>query len=187
LLDRFEIGRGERHLIESRRRPDAVTLSHPKHGLAVLRDNRPIRPLFLERCLEDVSAADWFALLNGQVFFWVDRKRASRLLSARAHRGRAHDVLVVDTGALIARHRERIRVTSINAGAVLFPRAPKRGRSTFKALHEHDPALQVVELTVEHAVPDIDAVTIGVERWQCGRPPAAIWRRSRADDIPGAG
>jgi Family of unknown function (DUF7002) len=162
-------------------------LSHPTHGLAVLRDNNPIRPQLLERCLEDISVADWFRLLNGWVFFWVDRERTSRLVGARAHRGRPHDVLVVDTGALIARHRERIRVTSVNTGAVLFPRAPKRGRSTFKALQDHDPAVPVVELTVEHAVPDIATVTIGVERWQCGCPPTAIWRRSTRDAIRGAG
>jgi Family of unknown function (DUF7002) len=157
-----------------------VTLRHPKHGLAVLRDNRPVRPELLERCLEDISVADWFRMLNGQVFFWVDRERAMRLVGARTHRSRAHDVLIVDTGALIVRHHERIRVTSINTGAVLFPHAPKRGRSTFRVVPEHDPGLRIVELTVERAVPDIDAVTIGVERWHAGSPPAAIWRRAMA-------
>jgi Family of unknown function (DUF7002) len=152
-----------------------VTLRHPKHGHAVVRENRPVRPELLERCLEGISVANWFRVLNGKVFFWVGRERASRLVGARAHRGRAHDVLIVNTGPLIARHRERIRATSINTGAVLFPRAPKRGRFTFKTLDERDPAPRVVELTVEHAVPDIEALTIRVERWQAGSPPAVIW------------
>jgi Family of unknown function (DUF7002) len=181
LLDRFEVPRVERRALESRRRRDAVRLKHPQHGVAVVRDNKPIRPELLVACLADLSVADWFRTLNGRVFFWADRERASRLVGARANRRRPHDVLVVDTQALLARYGDRIRVASINTGAVLFPRAPKRGRATFRAVHEHDPALPVVELTVEHAVLDIEAVTISVERWRVGCAPALIWSAPTAD------
>lgn len=135
----------------------------------------------LERCLEELSVEEWFTILNGRVFFWVDRERACRLIAARAHRDRGHDVLIVDTGRVIARHGARTAVAPINTGAVLFPSAPTRGRLTFKPLAEHDPALRIVELTVDQGVPDIEAVTIRVERWQAGYLPTVIWSAAAAD------
>ena len=111
------------------------------------------------------------------MFFWVDRDRARRLVHARAHRYRTHDVLVLDTRSVIERHREAIELTAMNTGAALFPGARKRGRATFMLLSDYQPGQRVVELTVRYAVPDVAEVTRRVERWQAGRPREAVWPR----------
>jgi len=97
---------------------------------------------------------------------------------ARAQRNRGHDLLVLDTRSVIERHREAIELTAINTGATLFPGAPRRGRSTFMTLNDYEPGRRLVELTVAYAVPDVEELTIRVERWQAGRPAEVLWRRA---------
>ena len=128
--------------------------------------------------MEGISAAGWIRLLSARVFFWLDQDGASRLVHARAHRNRAHDVLVLDTRSVIQRHGEAIELTALNTGAMLFPTAPKRGRGTFSALNKYQAGQRVVELTVGYAVPDVGGLTLRVERWQAGRPREVVWRRS---------
>ncbi len=175
LLDRFEIAGEERHQIESRRRREAVEIDHPRHGRAWIRDNKPLRESVLAARLDGMSPEQWYEALNSRVFFWVHRARAATLVGARAHRGRDHDVLVVDTRALIEVHGEQVALAAINTGAALFPNAPRRGAATFRPLTARDATERAVELTVAYAVDDIETLTLRVERWQSGRPPAVLW------------
>ena len=53
LLDLFEVVGSRREELEARRRPESVRISHPKHGTAVLRDQKPMSETKLARCLRD--------------------------------------------------------------------------------------------------------------------------------------
>ncbi len=91
-------------------RPAGVTLRHPVHGTAVVRDQKPMSDAALQRCLTGgMTPADWYARLNGKVFFWLSRPRLLRLLGGRAYRGAEHDVLELDAAALVAAHRTASR------------------------------------------------------------------------------
>lgn len=134
LLDLFELDVGARRVLETHRRPEAVGLSHPSHGDIVLNDNLPLSEAALASCLDDgLKPADWLRMLNARVFFWADEDGLSRLLGAKANRGRSRDVLVVDTLSLARTHADRMELCPINSGATLRKPA-RRGLSTFTPL-----------------------------------------------------
>ena len=137
LLDLFEVDGAVRQMLETRRRPEAVRLSHSSHGDIVLNDNLPLSEAALAACLDDgLGPADWLRMLNARVFFWADENGLSRLLGAKANRGRARDVLVVDTLSLAQGHGDRMELCPINSGATLR-RPARRGLSTFSPLAAH--------------------------------------------------
>ncbi len=165
LLDLFEIPAAERAAIESAHRPDSVRLRHPAHGAALVRDQKPMSDAALRRCLQDgMTPPDWYRLLNGKVFFWLSGRRLLKLLGGREYRMAEHDVLEIDTAALVAACRPRVTLSPINSGATFNLGPAPRGRSTFQPIDRYDyasrrkkhpPAGCVVEMTVEYAVPDI--------------------------------
>lgn len=167
LLDLYEVRGAEREAIEGRRRPEGVAVEHPTLRPAMIRDQKPMDDAGLRMCLlDELSPEDWYRCLNGRVFFWLTRERLLRLLNARPYREAEHDVLELDTAALVAAHRPAIRLSPINSGTTKpFPStASKRGRETFLPIAEYPyarwraqgrkPGERVVELTVDHAVPD---------------------------------
>ena len=136
---------------------------------AQIRDQRPMPPAALDRCLYGMSSADWYAIINARVFFWFDPDRLNRQRAACEPRPQV--VLAVDTGALIVAHKQRIAVTPINTGNARR-KAAHRGAGTFVPLSEwirtgweseaqalgiplRKRSQQPVELTVIDAVPDI--------------------------------
>jgi len=170
LLERAGLHGAERARFENQWRPGRVALPDG----AVVRDQKPMPPAALERCLREVTPAAWYALLNERVFFWLDIERLNRM--RRAYVELPQVVMTVDAARLLARHAARVALTPINTGnARRFP-AP-RGPHTFvpyetwlrlgwasetEALgtrprpRGHPP----VELTVADAVPDaLDLVT----------------------------
>jgi hypothetical protein len=185
LLDLFEVEGGRRFAIESMRRPEMVEISHPRHGRALIRDNKPLREQFLIDCLEGCTPQQWYELLNRKVFFWVTAQRLETLLAARAYRSRAHDVLTIDTRSLLDRRLADITLAPINTGATLYPSAPPRGLSTFVSIEDYDweamrrwrgPDNAVVELTVDYAVADVENIATLVQRHAPGKPAAVLWR-----------
>jgi hypothetical protein len=113
--------------------------------------------------------SEWYALLNGHVFFWLDIERLNRML--RANRPRLQMVLTLDTAPLLAAYAEQVALTPINTGNARR-RPAIRGRDTFVPYRtwkesrwaseaeglgvtarprSHRPA----ELTIAYAVPDI--------------------------------
>jgi hypothetical protein len=82
----------------------------------------------LARCLVGLAPADWYALINSMVFFWLDPARLNR--QRRACEPRAQVVLVVDTGRLVERHPDAILLSPINSGNARR-RPALRGRTTF--------------------------------------------------------
>jgi hypothetical protein len=134
----------------------------------VVRDQGPMPPVALQRCLHGMTPEQWYELLNGKVFFWTDAERLNRHL--HACRRNPQVVMVLDAERLLARHGERAAVSPFNTGNARRRPAP-RGAATFVPyatwqrsgwMHEaaalgtqqrprsHPPA----ELAVDWAVPD---------------------------------
>lgn len=194
LLDRYGITGDERVALESRRRPQSVTIS--KKGLpnAIVRDQKPMTESALAKCLaDDVTPEQWFEILNDRAFFWLSRDRLHGLLGARAYRGRPQTVMTVDTASLLRSHRARIELSPLNSGATIYNPQP-RGRDTFLSISEY-PFQQrrttrsveksVVELVVRGGVPDIADHLIAAHRIHNGVQ-KELWRRpgTSADDGP---
>jgi hypothetical protein len=174
LLDLYQYDGEARVAIESRRRSEIVTIRHPRTGVpAQIRDNKPLRLQFLEECLTDMTVQGWCELLNRKVFFWVSEDRLAKLLSARAYKNRAHDVITIDTRALVERELPNITLAPINTGATLYPTATKRGSDTFVSIpaypladyikwRGHENA--IVELAVDYKVDRVDQLAVRAER-----------------------
>lgn len=183
LLDLFEVKGAPREALEARHRPESVMIRHPRHGVAVVRDQKPMDDAGLRRSLQGgLSPSDWYQLLNARVFFWLREKRLETLLHARAYKHKRQTILTVDTARLLARHEARVLLSPLNSGATK-PYPQPRGPSTFLPLATYpfsewdakrrrkDP---VVELTVTHSVPDIRDFVLQVEEVGGGQPTVRI-------------
>lgn len=182
LLDHFEIQGHERRGIEATRRPESVRISHPQHGEAVIRDQKPLSESALFKCLSGMTPKEWYKELNGRVFFWLSEERLLRLLQARAYRGKTHCVLTLDTQSLLQRHAARVTLSPINSGSTVFRPQP-RGKSTFARIQDYpfDDWRRkrgikdaVVELAVDHRVADVRDFVIRVAHMKDGKVQEAI-------------
>ncbi len=164
LLDSYEVSGARRHEIEAQRRPSSVTLGKFGRAKAVVRDQLPMDDKGLERCLlDEISPEAWYRVLNSKVFFWLTRERLVRLLNAGTYQAQEHDVLELDSRALIEAHADQIWFCPMNSGCTKpFPHP--RGRSTFLRIADYPYAQwkskrrrgeRVVELAVDYAVPDV--------------------------------
>ncbi len=170
LLDLYGVQGPAREAIERRRRGDFIPVEHPVHGRALIRDQRPMTDESLAPVLRDgLTPADWYALLNARVFFWVEEERLQKLLGTYRHRRNV--VLVLDTARVLADHAERITLSGINSG---YSRryAQPRGRETFRRLTDY-PAWRVgvdgkrtrqpvAECAVDHALPEVERYLVEV-------------------------
>ena len=147
-----------------------------------IRDQLPMPPAALRKCLVGMTPAEWYALLNRMLFFWCDRERLNRQLKACG--GRPQVVLTLDTKRLLARHADRVALTPFNTGNAR--RKPAiRGRATFVpypvwfasawrseaeglGIRERPPSHSPVELTVEGSVRDAAEFTVGIEHVRSG-------------------
>ena len=175
LLSQFEVPEEIQTQLMSKRRPASVPIEHPELGSAVVRDQIPLSDADLEACLLDgLTPADWHKRLNERVFFWTNRDRLVGLLSARAYRKQAHDVIEVETEPLVKAYRHKIELSPMNSGCTRPWRHP-RGKTTFLPIKDYpyrdrlrrskkDDA--VVELTVLDGVPNIKDFTVAVNRMQ---------------------
>lgn len=166
LLDRYSISGTDRDKIESSRRPTSVVLHEKDLGRAVVRDQSPMDDSGLSRCLQDgLLPQDWYRILNNKVFFWLTRPRLLRLLKAGNYRNEEHDVLLLDSAALISAYKESIWFCPINSGSTKpFPHP--RGNATFSRIPNYPYAMwkkekrrprgeRVVELAVDYSVPNV--------------------------------
>jgi hypothetical protein len=181
LLDRFEVEGEERLAIESARRPEMMRVEHPEHGVARVRDNKPMQEKALKRSLLEMTPREWYENLNRRVFFWVERKRLLKLLGARAYRDRPHLVLEVETAGLLERYAERVSLSPINSGATFALGPASRGPNTFRRIAEHPNGKPIVELSVDYAVPDVAEFTLRVRRWRGTEELEEVWRHPGQD------
>ena len=105
-------------------RPLGVTLPDGRY----IRDQRPMPPQALARCLDPgLAPADWYALLNGCVFFWLDPDRVQRHRAALSDRPQV--LLTFDARALAAAYQAAACVTPFNVGSAMR-KAAARGLRT---------------------------------------------------------
>lgn len=178
LLDLFKINGTERRKIEDEHRPESVPITHEQHGSAVVRDQKPMRESALLKCLQKpYTPMDWFRLLNGHVFFWLDSRRLDGLLGARAYRDTQHCVLTLDSQRLVTDYKRDITLSPMNSGSTIYDPLP-RGPKTFLPIadfpFEKRRATRpiqnaVVELLVKYAVPNVDNYVLKVEERQGAR------------------
>lgn len=164
LLDLFEVTGEERRRIESERRSGSVVITHPVHGRAVIRDQKPMDDTGLARALrDDLTPREWYEFLNRHVFFWTSEARLKRLLSAREYRNRRQLVLTIRTAELLALHHSAVLLSPMNSGATK-PYPHPRGRDTFLPMSDYPLAEWkrkrprgefVVELLVATSVLDV--------------------------------
>ncbi|MBA3825226.1 MAG: hypothetical protein H0X24_15175 [Ktedonobacterales bacterium] len=150
---------------------------------AQLRDQRPMPPAALEKCLVGLTPDEWYALLNARIFFWLDPERLNR--HRRACEPSAQVVMTLDAERLLAAYGERTALSPINTGNAR--RLPaKRGAATFVAYTTwvasrwaseaaalgtrlRPPSHAPVELTVVGAVPDVMTFVVDVQELAPGQ------------------
>ena len=179
LLSLFEKTGAERSEIESQWRPCSIQIDHPKYGKAVVRDQKPARPDWMEKVLEGVTLEQWYRFLNGKVFFWLTEENVRKMLKAPPYAKSCHDVITVDTRLLVDRYANRIKLCRINSGFARYGRG-KRNFTTFQEIEDYPfgPKRNAPkELTVECGVPDIAELVISVNRWRGDEFLKCIWER----------
>ncbi len=184
LLDLFAIRGQERDRLERQHRPESVRISHPIHGTAEIRDQKPMDDIGLKRALGDSLTPDeWYRILNRNVFFWPTIERLETMRNARAYRGKPHTIIVIDTLRLLRAHLSKVLLSPINSGATKpFPHP--RGRDTFLPLGDYPyqerkrargEANAIAEVAVIRAVPDIKEFVISVEERTASTVPIILY------------
>lgn len=185
LVDLYDPAPEQRAAILNNIRRTSIALANPIHGIAVVRDQGPLK--FLDRVLEDdTTVQEYLDQLNGRVFFWATQGRLLRLMGAKRYRKNHQTVLHVDTRALVAAHPE-MQLAGLNTGSVHVPNMPTRGKSTFKAIEDYPydewrqrPGRKndaLVEVTVPYSVPHVRDCVLRVERWHAGQPIETLYQR----------
>ena len=165
LMDLAGLPAAQREGIECAQRRASITLPTG----AVLRDQVPMPPAALARCLIGMTPAEWYVIVNSKVFFWFDPGRLDRQRRAGGASPRAV-VMTVDAERLLAVHGTRAALSAINTGNARRKPAP-RGRQSFVSYaawldsrwaseaaalgtRPRAPSHPPAELTVEDSVPD---------------------------------
>jgi len=165
ILDICEYCGEGRKTIESQWRPRKITITHPQIGKVVIRDQKPMPPDALERCLVGgITSTQWYRLLNGKTFFWVGKNRLRRMLTAKAYLNEPQWVITVRTRPLLERYINTVALTGFNTGFAFDERL--RGSDTFKKLDEWPSRYEVAELAVEYGIPDVVDFVISVVEWK---------------------
>lgn len=173
LVDACQPDAATRDAILRQRRPESFNLQHPVVGTVTIRDQKPLKLHNLEPALTDVTVEQFLDLLNTRVFMWTSPERLDRLLGAAAYRRHRHDVLVLDTGSIVERYFDQIRLTGMNTGATIFPNALPRGADSFMTIPDfpfgerRKPLVDnVVELCVIDGVEYVEDHVLQVQRRQ---------------------
>lgn len=163
LLDVFEVTGERRVEIESRHRAESITIEHPTHGRAVIRDQKPMSDQGLGRALpRDISPVDWYHVLNDKVFFWLSEGRFERLRRAKAYRSDSQLKITVSTEKLLERELDDVWLSPINSGCTK-PYPHPRDRRTFLPLQRYPFEEWVAKRGAREAVVEL-AVTGGVRQ-----------------------
>jgi hypothetical protein len=165
ILSLLDVEPDFRQRLTTKHRPQMTPLNHPEHGQFTLRDQKPLRDVALEKCLDGMTVSQWYASLNGRVFMWASRERVDRLLAARAYRSQDQLVLTIDSAALLAKYYDNIQISTINSGATLF-KPVRRGVQTFIPLNQYESTTAyrpIAEVTVPGGVPDMRDFIVSAE------------------------
>ncbi len=144
---------------------------------AMIRDQAPMPPSALQRCLDaPLEPADWYELLNRGIYFWVSGERAAR--HAHALRQRPQVRLTLEADRLADAYCDVAFVTPFNIGAALRKPA-ERGSRTLVRVNRwrgtawvdeaaegrppRSPAHPPAELVIQTDIPDIFDFVISVD------------------------
>lgn len=172
VLDRFKVKGARRLALEEGHRPEKVMVGPAQSGV-VLRDQKPMRPSRLQDALIDGTTTEqWYKFLNGRVFMWAEERRLFGLLGARDYRGLEHDVLTIDSEALLTKYENSVWLCRMNSGNT-WPVPHPRGMDDFKRISDYPtkvrsgaPHKEVVEVVVDYSIPDIAEYVVEVRRMQ---------------------
>ena len=160
----------DRERFESEWRPERMPISCDGLEDAWLRDQIPMPPEYLEKCLVGgMTPKEWYRLINSKIFFWTTWKSLEIFLAAKEYKNNPQLVITANTRLLLERYASRVTLSSINSGSTYYnpdkyTRPMLRGLHTFKKIHDYS-VDYIRELVVEEGVPDITDITIAVERW----------------------
>ena len=160
----------ERERIESEWRPKKTPISCEGLEDAVIRDQIPMPPDMLGRCLlGNMTPKEWYRFINGKIFFWTTRKSLEIFLAAKEYKNCPQLVITVNTRLLLERYASQVTLSSINSGSTYYDsqkydRPHPRGRETFKRISDYN-VPYIAELVVEEGITDIAGIAISVERW----------------------
>lgn len=94
----------------------------------LIRDQRPMPPHLLEKCLIGMVPEAWYRLVNSKIYFWFHPDRVQRHLNALS--ARPQIILKVSFPDLMQTYAQQSAVTPFNVGNARR-RAAKRGPSSF--------------------------------------------------------
>jgi hypothetical protein len=178
LIARAGLSEADRARLTRSQRLNHIVLPN---GVAI-RDQRPMPATALRACLVGMKPADWYALVNARVFFWLDPDRLNR--QRAACRARPQVVLSLDAAGLLASYGDRATVSPINSGNARR-RPARRGAATFvpyaawvdsgwaneaaalgikERKRSHPPA----ELTIAGTIPDAMRYVLSASRLAAG-------------------
>ena len=130
LLDLHGVADKDRERLLRRKRDVSTTLSTCGAGVAVIRDQKPLK--FIDEMIEPGSSLPQFLeALSSRVFFAPTIERLRRLLEAREYRGTQQVVLTVDTKELVDRYEHEIGLCRFNSEACTHPNHPARGHNSW--------------------------------------------------------
>ena len=128
-------------------------LDHPELGVAVLRDQHPLREHLLAPALTGgMNVGDWLRLLNGFVFPFTSSDRLQALRSA--YRTTPAVLLSLRTRSLVQEHGAGVRLAGMNTGNT-SRRVKERGANTFLPIHRYNEPARVQEVVVMDEVADV--------------------------------
>ena len=156
----------DRDRLCSQHRPEIVPLSHEQHGVFHVRDQKPLNPACLARCLDDrITPAEWYQALNSRTFLWASRSRLEGLRAAVSYRSGSHLILTISASRLLERHANEISVTTFNTGSAIR-RAKRRSFASFVPLATYDPrehGAPIVEVTIPDRISDLRDFILAAE------------------------
>jgi len=170
LLELFKVAEPQRTELLTKQRRKSVEITHPIHGKAVIRDQKPLSATSLARCLVGCTPEEWYRALNERVFFWLDRDRLYTLMSAAEYVGKEHTILQLDSASIVREYENLIELAHMNTGNTRpfpHPRSP----ATFRSMTTYPYAERrrlpdysaVVELTVLGGVRDVKDFVLEAE------------------------
>lgn len=172
VLDLFGVTGKDRAKYETQQRAEKMDVLDGLPERIVLRDQKPMPRERLLKALDDgITPEEWYHLINSKVFFWAQEERLFTLLNARDYRKLEHDVLTINTKALVEAYADSIWLCHMNSGNT-WPMPHKRGAQTFRRIDDFPtkasglPIKHVVELVVDGQVPDIEKFVVEVRRMQ---------------------
>lgn len=166
LLDLYGVADARRQQLLAQRRPEMVRLKRWRIGTAFVRDNKPMNETVLRRTLVGMNVSAYYRALNERVFFFLEEAAMLKLRAAPPYSDRAHELLVLDTAALLGRYQHAVELSPYNSGAVHAGSTVQRGPRPFLPVAEYpweerrDKRPPIAELTVLGAVQDVTSLLV---------------------------